>query len=271
MTTPRLHPVMFRALWAYRGFVLGAVRRELETRYRGSLLGALWLVLQPLAQILVFTLVFAEIMKPTLPGHEGSVFAYSIYLCAGVLPWGLFAEVLTRLNTVFLENANLIKKSSFPRIALPAVVVLSALANFAVIMGLFLVFLAIAGVWPGIALAGLLPVLAIQLAFAIGLGLLCGTLNVFFRDVGPLVSVVLGFWFWLTPIIYVAATLPPRAQQLVALNPMTPIVGAYQRVLLDGAWPDPVALAPVAGIAAVLLVLSGVFFLRQAPELVDEL
>ena len=267
----KLHPVMLRSLWAYRGFVAGAVRREFQQRYRGSLLGALWIVLQPLAQILVFTLVFAEIMKARLPGHEGSVFAYSIYLCAGVLPWGLLSEIVSRLTTVFLENANLIKKASFPRIALPTIVVTSALLNFAVIFALFLVFLAITREMPGVALLGFLPVLLVQVVFATGLGLLVGTLNVFFRDVGQLTGVVLSFWFWLTPVVYLKATLPPRAQALIAWNPMTPIIESYHRIFVDGVMPDFLAVAPVAAFSFALLVFAGLFFLRQAPDLVDEL
>lgn len=267
----KLQLVMFRSLWAYRGFVLGAVRREFEARYRGSLLGALWAVLHPLTQILVFTLIFAEIMKAKLPGHEGSVFAYSIYLCAGILPWGLFAEILTRLNTVFLDNANLIKKANFPRIALPTVVVLTALLNFAIIMALFFAFLVVTGSFPGVVVFAILPALAVLLAFAVGLGLLLGTLNVFFRDVGQLTGVVLTFWFWLTPIIYLESTVPPRAQALLAINPVTPLVHAFQRVFVDGQVPNAATLLPVACVAVMLLLLAGVFFLRQAPELVDEL
>ena len=267
----RLHPVMLRSLWAYRGFVLGAVRREFQARYRGSLLGGIWAIVNPLAQILVFTLIFAELMKARLPGHEGSVYAYSIYLCAGILSWGLFAEVLGRLTTVFLENGNLIKKASFPRVALPTVVVLTALVNFAIIMTLFLLFQAITGSFPGAVVLALLPVVAVLIAFAAGLGLLLGTLNVFFRDVGQLTGVVLTFWFWLTPIIYLESAVPPRAQSLLAANPMTPVVHAFQRVLLDGQLPDWLELLPVAVGSLALLLFSGLFFLRQSAEIVDEL
>jgi len=270
-TAARLHPVMLRSLWAYRGFVLGAVRREFQARYRGSLLGAVWAVLNPLAQILVFTLIFAELMRARLPGHEGSVYAYSIYLCAGILSWGLFAEIVARLTTVFLENGNLIKKASFPRVALPTVVVLSALVNFAIIMGLFLLFQVVTGSFPGLVILALLPAVAVLVAFAAGLGLLLGTLNVFFRDVGQLTGVALTFWFWLTPIIYLESAVPPRARDLLAINPMTPVVHAFQRVLLDGQAPDWLELLPVAVGSLVLLLFAGLFFLRQSGEIVDEL
>src|SRR5881394_167035 len=106
------------AIWRYRNFVLGAVRREFELRYRGSMLGSLWNVLNPLAMIAVYTIIFSGLMQARLPGVD-STFAYSIYLCAGIFSWGLFTEIVSRGQTVFLDNANLIKKLSFPRVCLP--------------------------------------------------------------------------------------------------------------------------------------------------------
>src|SRR5450631_298974 len=120
---------MLKPLWAYRGFILGSVKREFQIKYRNSLLGAAWTILNPLAMILVYTVIFSQVMRAKLPGVDSS-FAYSIYLCSGVLTWGLFAEISGRAQTVFLENANLIKKINFPRLCLPVVVVLNALINF---------------------------------------------------------------------------------------------------------------------------------------------
>ncbi|MCK7594454.1 ABC transporter permease [Lysobacter sp. CAU 1642] len=262
---------MFRALWAYRGYVLGAVVREFQLKYRGSVLGVLWPVLNPLAMILVFTLVFAAVMKPSLPGQEANPFAYSVYLCSGVLTWGLFAEMLTRLNTVFIENGNLLKKSSFPRICLPVIVTLSALLNFSIVLGLFVAFLFITDNFPGAVALGFFPVLAVQILFTLGLGLLTGTLNVFFRDVGQFVGICLQFWFWLTPIVYVATILPAPVAGLLEWNPMWHVIDAYHRVFSEQAWPDLTALIPLAIGSLMLLVLAGITFLRLAPEMVDEL
>src|SRR3546814_999156 len=117
-----------RALWSYRGFILGSVKREFQSKYRNSLLGAAWTVLNPLAMILVYTVIFSQIMRAKLPGID-STFAYSIYLCAGLLTWGLFAEIVGRSQNVFLEHANLLKKLSFPRLCLPVTLVLSSLVN----------------------------------------------------------------------------------------------------------------------------------------------
>lgn len=262
---------MFRSLWAYRGFVLGTVRREFQLKYRGSVLGVVWTVLNPLAMILVFTLVFATVMKSSLPGHEGNRFAYSIYLCAGVITWGLFGEMLARLNTVFIENGNLLKKANFPRICLPMIVTLSALLNFAIPFGLFVVFLLLVGQFPGVVALAMLPVLAVQVLFSLALGLLLGSLNVFFRDIGQFTGVVLQFWFWLTPIVYVATILPESVAGWLAWNPMWPIVSAYQQIFSQGLWPDWMSLLPVTLGSLVLLLAAGAVFLRLSGEMVDEL
>lgn len=266
-----LHSVMFRSLWAFRGFVLSSVLREFNGRYRESLLGAFWAVANPLAMILIYTVIFGQLMRPTLPGHADTPFAFSIYLCAGVITWGLFAEMLGRLNTVFLDNGNIIKKANFPRVCLPTIVVLSALLNFVIIFGLYLVFLALIGHWPGWALLALLPLLAMQIAFTLGLGILLGTMNVFFRDIGQLTGVVLQFWFWLTPIIYTLSSLPEAAQTFLQYNPMLPLIQAYQTVLLDQRWPDFASLLPFAGLALLFLLIGARFFLGRVGELVDEL
>ena len=111
-----------KSVWNFRGFILGSVKREYQLRYRGTMLGIAWTVLQPLAMIFVYTVIFSQVMRAKLPGVEGS-FSYSIYLCAGIITWGLFTEIIQRSQSVFLDNANLIKKLSFPRLTLPIIVV----------------------------------------------------------------------------------------------------------------------------------------------------
>ncbi len=261
---------MARALWAYRGFIIGSVKREFQSKYRNSLLGAAWTVLNPLAMIIVYTVIFAQVMRAKLPGVD-TTFAYSIYLCAGVLTWGLFAEITGRAQNMFLEHANLLKKLSFPRLCLPVTVVASAVLNFAIVFGLFTGFLLISGNFPGWAYLALLPVLAIQVAFAVGLGVSLGVLNVFFRDVGQFFTIVLQFWFWLTPIVYPASILPERFQNLMALNPMTQLVAAYQTILVTGQWPNWQSLWAVSALSLLLCALAFRLFKKRAGEMVDEL
>ncbi|HEX7645396.1 MAG TPA: ABC transporter permease [Burkholderiaceae bacterium] len=263
-------PAMLKGVWAYRGFIKGSVKREFQSKYRNSLLGAAWTVLNPLAMILVYTVVFAQVMKSRLPGSD-STFSYSIYLCAGVLTWGLFAEIVNRAKDVFLDNANLIKKVNFPRICLPLIVVLSAGINFAIIFGLFTAFLIASGNFPGTVFLGLIPVVAILVLFAIGLGIVLGVLNVFFRDVGQLFGIVLQFWFWFTPIVYPLATLPDKVKVLMNLNPMASLIAACQEVLVRGRWPQWPALLPTFLIALALCMLGLLLFRGHAGEMVDEL
>jgi len=263
-------PGLARSTWLYRGFIVGSVKREFQSRYRNSLLGAAWTVLNPLAMIIVYTVIFSQLMKARLPGVDNGL-AYGIYLCAGILTWGFFAEILGRSQSVFLENANLIKKLSFPRICLPLIVVLNAGVNFAIIFALFLGFLLVTQNFPGWAVLGVLPVLALQVAFAIGLGIILGVLNVFFRDVGQFIGIFLQFWFWFTPIVYPLSILPESIQPLIALNPMAPLIGAYQGIFVYGQWPNWVELWPSALLAGALCLLAMRLFRKRAGEMVDEL
>jgi len=262
--------MLVRAVWQYRGFVWGMVRREFRARYLESLLGSAWAVLNPAAMIAIYTVIFSQVMHARLPGLDDT-FAYSIYLCAGLLPWAYFTEVVTRSLTVFLEHAGLMKKVSFPRISLPVILLLSSTINFSIIFGLFLLVLAVVGRFPGWPILALIPLLGLQQAFALGLGMLLGVLNVFFRDVAQFVGVGLQFWFWLTPIVYSAAVVPDWARAALAWNPMAQLIGAYQQILLNGAAPAWSALRfHVAG-AALVLGLAFIAFDRLSADMVDEL
>jgi len=209
-------------------------------------------------------------MQAKLPGVESS-FGYSIYLCSGILTWGLFSEIVGRGQNTFLEHGNLLKKLSFPRLCLPITVVTTALLNFAIIFGLLTIFLIITGTFPGAIYFAIIPVLFIQVIFAIGLGVTLGVLNVFFRDVGQAFNVILQFWFWLTPIVYPASILPERAQDLLAYNPMTGLIGAYQTILARGEVPDWSELIPVFLLGTVFCFLGMRLFRKHQGEIVDEL
>ena len=113
---------MLQALWVYRKFVFSMVGREFRSRYLGSLLGAVWAVLSPLAIILIYLVIFSAVMAGKLPGDKGDSLSYGIFLCTGILIWQFFAEVVGKCQTIFVEYANLLKKMSFPRITLPVIV-----------------------------------------------------------------------------------------------------------------------------------------------------
>ena len=261
---------LYRSLWSYRDFILGSVKREFQSRYRNSLFGALWTVLNPLSMIVVYTVIFSQVMRARLPGVDDTM-AYSIYLCAGLLTWGLFGEITQRSQNMFLENANLLKKISFPRICLPVIVLCNAAVNFAIILGLFLGFLLITGRWPGLPLLALIPLLALQVMFAAGLGMILGVLNVFFRDVGQLFGICLQFWFWFTPIVYPLAILPESIQRLLVLNPLTALMNSYQNLFVYGQWPVWNSLLPTLVIGVLFCVIGMRLFRQRVGEMVDEL
>ena len=128
---------MLAGLWRYRSFVLGMARREFEARYRGSALGTVWAIASPLAMIFIYTVVFGHMMRARLSGVDDPL-AYGIFLCAGCSTWNMFAEILQRCVNVFVDQGNLLKKMSFPRVTLPAIVFVSGIVNFAIVLGIFL-------------------------------------------------------------------------------------------------------------------------------------
>src|SRR5689334_6252711 len=222
---------MIGSLWHYRDYVRASVARELRLRYAGSALGALWQVLSPLALIAIYTIVFSGLMKARLPG-VGDSYAYTIYVCSGLLAWTMFADILTRSQTMFLESASLLKKSSFPRSCVPAVVGSSALASFAIVYSVFLVVLVVSGRWPGVVVVGHVLAVAVQV------------------------------WFWLTPIVYPVEILPAAYSKWVWINPVTPIVHALQSIFVQHAWPDWSSLLYPAVLSVALGMLSAAMFRR---------
>lgn len=255
-------------LWKYRRFVLGMVSREFEQRYLGSALGSLWVVLNPLAMILIYTVVFGQIMRHRLPGLEDGL-SYGLFLCAGLLPWTLFADTVQRTTTVFLEEADLLKKMTFPRASLPAIVLLSASLNFVIAVLVLSAFLLVTGRFPGWSMLGFLPLLALMQMLAVGLGVGLGVLNVFFRDVGHAVAIFLQYWFWFTPIVYPITVLPEWAQRLLAFNPMTGIMGGFQQIVLDAQFPDLIELAPQVVLAVLALYFGRAIYRRLSAEMPD--
>ena len=258
-------------IWKCREFIYSCVKREFLAKYQGSIMGIAWSVFQPLSMIIVYTVIFSNVMQSKLAGMESMAYSYSIYLCAGLLPWGFFCEILQNCSNVFLANANLMKKVSFPRICLPVITVCSAFLNFIIGFALFAAFMAIIGHFPIHSFWKFLVLLGIQTLLSVALGISLGVLNVFFRDVGQMLNIVLQFWFWFTPIIYPLNIIPAQFQWLMSLNPMYHIVKGYQSVFLydrvDGFFGAAVVLVLGLVIGAWALHL----YRQHVGELVDEL
>ena len=260
---------MVASLWHYRGFIRTSVARDFQLRYRGSALGIVWTLLQPIGTVVVLTIVFTRVMQPRLPG--GDAFTYSIYLCAGVFAWGLFAEIVQRELNVFIENGNYLKKSSFPRSSLPLIVAITAVVNFGLAFAVYFVFLLAIDRFPGWVVLWTLPLVLVIALLAVGLGILLGTANVFFRDLGPAVPIVLQFWFWLTPIVYPVAVVPDFIRPWFAINPLASAVGALQDIFTGGQAPTWQTLITLAAVAVVACVAGLAAFRSQGDNIVDEL
>ena len=259
-----------KELFFFRGFIFGSVKREFQARYANSLLGTLWTILGPAATIAIYIVVFSKIMQGRLSGIDDS-FAYGIYLCAGILTWGMFSEVITLGLNMFLQHANLLKKLNFPRLCLPVIVMFGSAVNLFVILSVFVMLLLATGRMPGIVLLGVIPVIALQLILAISIGLLFGVVNVFFRDVTHFSAIILQLWFWMTPIVYPLNILPEYAQAIVMLNPMTPIVIAYQNIFVYGSWPVWGTLVQPTIVTLSLIVIATLIYRKHADEMVDEI
>ncbi|MEA3299545.1 MAG: ABC transporter permease [Pseudomonadota bacterium] len=243
------------------GLLLHFVRQDLVDRHAGSALGALWTLLLPLANILIFTLVFSRIMGARLEmlGMESlGAYSYSVYLVTGLLAWNCFANTLIRITQVFHEKANLIGKVRLSLFSLPLFVLVSETVVYLISMGFFVVFLWLIDFSWSWQWLWLPLIFAAQMVLAYGLGLICAVLSVFLRDIKEFVGVVTQFWFWMTPIVYVTSVLPERWLPLFAMNPISHTTQALRDTLILGRAPDLATLAAVLG-GGVLLVLIGLF------------
>jgi lipopolysaccharide transport system permease protein len=257
-------------LWTYRDFILGSVKRDFQLRYRNSLLGAAWTILNPLAMMLVYTLVFSQVMQARLPGNN-SPYAYSIFLISGLLPWSLFADIVSRGPNLFIDQANLIKKIQFPKIALLLIAVINSLINFGIIFGLFLVFLGLSSQFPGWVILAVLPSLLLLVALGSSLCLILALLNVFFRDVAQLTNIALQFGFWLTPIVYSKTILPTRYQYYLSLNPLANIFESFHVIFIEYQVPKWASLAGACILCLILTSMAIYLFHKRSAEMVDEL
>lgn len=226
-----------KALWQYKYFILSSVKTEFKTRFARSKLGIVWMIIHPLSMVLVYALILSQIMTAKLPEVE-TQYAYPIYILSGVIAWTLFSEVLNLCLSVFVDNANLLKKLSFPKLALPAIVISTALVNFVLLMLIMFIVFGFLGHLPYGALQWLPVLVILTLLLATSIGLFFGILNVFIRDIGQFFTVLLQFWFWLTPIVYTISIVPQRYHDLFMLNPMTGIIMGFHNILLYNKAPD---------------------------------
>lgn len=259
-----------QAIHEFRNFILSSIRSEFRSRFMRSKLGGLWMIIHPLAQVLIFALILSEVLSAKLPNVQGK-YAYSLYLLAGMLFWTLFAETIVRCLGMFIDNATLLKKVSFPRICLPVIGAGVLLINNALLAAA--IFLVFAGLQHFVGPQALwLPVLILMtISLAMSIGLVLGILNVFARDIGQVVPVVLSALFWLTPIVYSVDALPAHIRHWFKHNPLYPLAVSYQNVLVYDQAPLWESLAEIAVFTLLASVAALYIFRRANADVVDAL
>ncbi|AFO48865.1 ABC transporter permease [Pseudomonas sp. GD03817] len=261
---------MIKGIWSYRGFIISSIKNEFISRFARSKLGGLWMIIHPLAQVAIYALILSNVLAAKLPGIDNK-YAYALYLMAGILAWNLFAEIVSRCLTLFIEQGNIMKKMRFPRITLPVIVVGSCLLNNVLLFAAVMLVFSLLGHYPTLQILWLIPLVMIVVALSVGIGLVLGILNVFLRDVGQVVPIVLQVLFWFTPIVYMVNVIPEHLRATLSFNPMYPIVTAYHDVLLYAKAPDLSQAVVMIGISFGLLLLGLFLFRRSVPEMVDVL
>lgn len=245
------------------------VKRDFKGRYAGSLLGFVWSLIQPLWLLVLFSFVFATVLRISPMGERTSSFA--VFLFAGLLPWMAIHEGVLRGSTAITDNAELVKKLSFPSEVLVLAVTLAALLHQAIATAIFVVALAVVGELSPLTLPLLALAIPLQTAIALGLGLLLSSVHVFFRDTAQVLGLVFNAWFYLTPIVYPLEMVPERYRFLIEANPLTPLVELYRQALLGPSLVPPPGVGWLALFAALLLAAGLGMFRRLRPAFVDEI
>lgn len=250
-----------RDLWEYRELIYFLTWRDLKVRYKQTLLGFAWVILQPVITMVVFTFLFGNLLN--VP--SGDV-PYPIFSYAALLPWDYFAGSLQRSSSSLVGSANLISKVYFPRMVIPISGVLSRLVDFAIAFIILIVMMFIYQITPSWRLLYLPLFLLMAMLTALGFGLWFSALNVRFRDINYLVPFLVQIWMYLTPVIYGSSFIPERFRFLLALNPMTGVVEGFRWALIGDQLGETftVGLFFYISIAITLVVLiSGLIFFRN--------
>lgn len=246
-----------RELWSYRELLYFLVWRDIKIRYKQTVLGASWAVIQPFFTMIVFSLFFGRLAKVPSDGLPYPVFSY-----AALLPWMFFANGLQQASNSLITNANLVKKIYFPRLAIPLATVLSGVVDFALAFVVLLGMMWYFGIAPTLNVVWLPLLLLLALITSLGVSLWLSAMNVQFRDVRHAIPFLTQFWLFATPIAYSSTLLPEPWRTVYGLNPMAGVVEGFRWALLGtNTAPGPMIL--LSSLVAIVLLLSGAFYFRR--------
>jgi lipopolysaccharide transport system permease protein len=246
-----------RDLWTYRELVLFMIWRDIKVRYKQTLLGAAWAVIQPVLTMLVFNFIFGTVAKVNTEGIPYPIFSYT-----ALLPWGLFTAALNTASRSLTSNTNMITKIYFPRLVLPMASVLGGLVDFAIAFVILVVMMIYYKVTPTAAIVWLPLFLLLTIITALGVALWLSAINVQYRDVNYVLPFLTQFWLFLTPVAYSAKVISAKWQVVYSLNPMAGVVNGFRWALLGTNSGPNLNMAISVAISLVILV-SGLFYFRS--------
>lgn len=253
-----------RLFWDYRELLWNLANREITQRYKQSILGYAWVILNPLFQLIVMSFVFDVVLRVPSLGVP-----FILFLSAALLPWNLFTQSLSSSSNVLVSNSNLITKIYFPREILVYSTIIAKMVDF-FYSCLVLVFFLIIFKTPITVYYLWLPLIfVIQLFLMAGLSLIVSALNLFYRDIQYLLNLVLLLWMYVTPVMYPIEIIPAKYRFIMSLNPMAVIVNAYRQVLLSGKNPNLYSLAVAAMVSFVVFSFGFVVFKKLEGEFAD--
>ena len=250
--------------WKFKYLIYNLVARDLKVRYKGSTLGFLWSLLNPILMLAVYTVAFKYVLKLQIPN-------FHIYLFSALLPWNFLNSTLSMGVVSITENGNLVKKVYFPREILPLSIVLVNLFHFFLMFLVLIPALFLFHVIPGFSFFFLFIIIFFQFLFVLGLTLIVSAYNVYFKDVRHFLEVFLQLWFWGTPIIWSLEHLPQKLRHLANLNPFTPFVTAYRDIILNNRLPDITVIALIIAAGIVFFFLGILIFNRKQRRFAEEI
>jgi len=260
-----------RVGWRHRRLILRLARRKIETRYRGSMLGSLWTLLQPLLMLAVYTFVFGTVFQSRWQLEEGAQTPFALVLFAGMIFYSIFAECVTEAPTLMTSNQTYIKQVLFPIEVLPWVSLAAALFGFAVNMALLIAFLvALVGLPPWSALAA--PLLLVPLLLlTLGASWMLSAAGVFLRDLSQIAGIFTTTLLFLSPIFYPAERIPEAFRPLYSVNPFVPLIGDFRAALFEGRLPDPRTLVLLTALGWAAAWLGSLGFMSTKKGFADVL
>jgi len=249
----------FRELWIYRELVYFLTWRSLKVRYKQTVLGAVWAVLEPFLTMVVFTIFFGNLAKV---GSDN--IPYPIWSFAGLLPWGLFSKALSDASRSLVANSHMITKIYFPRIILPLSSILAGLVDFAIAFVVLIGMMLFYKQFPTSAVWTLPLFLLLAMITALGVALWLSALNVKYRDVGYILPFLTQFWLFITPVVYPSSQIPEQWLLIYGLNPMTGVVEGFRWALL-GIIPQPTffPMLAVSAAMAIVVLFTGILYFRR--------